>query len=117
MSKILWVVLGVPLGIVLVALGVANRAPITVSLDPFRPGNPALSIQPPLFIAFFVVLAVGVFIGGIAVWLSQAKVRRALYRTRSDLGRMKAERDQLAADRASAAVGSAPALSGPRRVA
>ena len=117
MGKILWVVLGVPLGIVLVALGVANRAPITVSLDPFRPGNPALSIEPPLFLAFFVVLTAGVMIGGIAAWLSQAKVRRALYRTRVDLDRMKAERDQLVAERATVASGSVPALTGPRRVA
>jgi hypothetical protein len=117
MSKLLWIVLGVPVGIVLVALGVANREPLTISLDPFRPGNPALSIHPPLFIAFFVVLAAGVLIGGIAMWISHYKVRRALHRARLDLYRLQSERDQLIADRAAGGGTTVPALSGPRRVA
>ncbi len=127
MSKILWVILGLPLGIVLIALGVANREPLTVSLDPFRPSNPALAIHPPLFLAFFVVLAAGVLIGGIAMWISQYKVRRALHRARMDLNRLRQERDQLVTERA--ATGASPsgvaasgghglvALGSPRRVA
>ncbi len=117
MSKVLWVVLGIPLGIVLVALGVANREPLTVSLDPFRPVDPALSIHPPLFIAFFVVLGAGVLIGGIAVWLSHHKVRRALHRSRQEAERLRQERDRLVAERAAATGPALPALSGPRRAA
>jgi uncharacterized integral membrane protein len=117
MSKVLWVVLGIPLGIVLVALGVANREPLTVSLDPFRPGNPALSIHPPLFIAFFVVLGAGVLIGGIAVWFSHHKLRRALNRSRLETNRLRQELDHMIADRTAAVGTTLPALSGPRRVA
>jgi uncharacterized membrane-anchored protein YhcB (DUF1043 family) len=124
MSKILWLIVGVPLGIVLVALGVANREPVTIALDPFRPTAPAIALHPPLFVAFFVVLAAGVILGGIAVWLSHHKVRSALSKSQSELARVKRERDQLVAERTVAAARdsevkgpSLPALGGPRRVA
>ncbi len=126
MSKILWVIVGLPVGIVLIALGVANREPLTVSLDPFRPTNPALAIHPPLFIAFFAVLAAGVLIGGIAMWISQHRVRSALNRARLDLQKVRQERDQLLTDRATAAGSRGgvtsgrpglPAIGSPRRVA
>lgn len=124
MSKILWVIIGVPLGIVLVALGVANREPVTIALDPFRPSDPALALHTPLFVAFFSVLAAGVVLGGIAVWLSHHKVRSALSKSQSELARIRRERDQLVADRAALAArdgetkgSTLPAISGPRRVA
>lgn len=124
MSKILWVIVGVPLGIVLVALGVANREPVTIALDPFRPADPAVALHPPLFLAFFAVLAAGVILGGIAVWLSHHKVRSALGKSQAELARVKRERDQLVAERTATAArdaeakgASLPALSGPRRVA
>lgn len=123
MSKILWVIVGIPLGIVLVALGVANREPVTIALDPFRPSDPAVALHPPLFLAFFAVLAAGVLLGGIAVWLSHHKVRSALSKSQAELARVRRERDQLVADRAAAArdgdskTAALPALSGPRRVA
>ena len=34
---------------VVVALSVANRRPVTLSLDPFRPDQPAWSVSVPLF--------------------------------------------------------------------
>jgi len=120
MSRLLWIVLGVPLGIVLVALGVANREPLTVSLDPFRPANPALSIHPPLFLAFFAVLIAGVLIGGIAVWISHYKVRRALHRARLEIGRLQSERpmgESTAAQPSGQTLSGQKALAGPRRVA
>ncbi|MDR3495960.1 MAG: LapA family protein [Ancalomicrobiaceae bacterium] len=109
MARFLWVVVGIPAGIVLIALGVANRAPVTISLDPFRPDTAALSMHPPLFLAFFAVLAVGVILGGAAVWLSQLKVRRALHRAREEAARLRQEREQLLAERGP----SQPALPSP----
>ena len=44
----------VPLAIILVALAVANRSPTAFTLDPFNPGNPALTIQLPLFVLLFI---------------------------------------------------------------
>ncbi len=117
MTKLFWIVLGVPVGIVLITLGVANREPLAISLDPFRPGNPALSIHPPLFIAFFVVLGAGVLIGGIATWISHYKVRRALHRSRMDVQRLQQECDRLVAERGVVAATGRTSLAGPRRVA
>ena len=118
MARFLWVVVGLPLGVILIALGVANRQPITISLDPFRPELSDLSIHPPLFIAFFAVLALGVFIGGVAVWFTQHKYRRALHRARDEANRLRAERDQMVAERAAASPNPGlPAIGGPRRAA
>ena len=113
MARILWVVVGIPVGIVFIALGVANRAPVTISLDPFRPDASVLSVHPPLFLAFFAVLAAGVILGGVAVWLSQHKHRRALHRAREEVARLRQEREQLLAERPA----GQPALPSPRRAA
>ena len=98
MSRILWWVVGIPVGVVLVALAVANRHPVLVSLDPFRPEAPALAFEAPLFIAFFATLMVGVVLGGAAVWMSQGRYRRTLRRQRAELDRLRYDRDQLARD-------------------
>ncbi len=115
--RLFWTVIGFPIGVVLVALGVANRGPITISLDPFKPDGSSLAVHPPLFIAFFVVLMIGVLIGGIAVWMSQHKHRRALHRARDEISRLKAERDQLAAERTASPGTSLPQLTNGRRAA
>ena len=71
-----WLVF-VPVAVILVAFSIANRAWVTVSLDPFRPDNPVLSFTAPLFWVLFVVLAIGILVGGAAAWLRQGKWRRA----------------------------------------
>ena len=43
--RILSLLIGFPLGIILVAIAVSNRQPVDLILDPFRPETPALSIQ------------------------------------------------------------------------
>ena len=45
-NRFLLIVIFVPLAIVLIALAVANRAPVAFTLDPFNPGNPALTLNP-----------------------------------------------------------------------
>jgi uncharacterized integral membrane protein len=67
----------IPLGIVLVVLALANRAPVMLSLDPIRPETPAASISVPLFVALFAALIAGIAIGGFAAWIGQGKWRRA----------------------------------------
>jgi hypothetical protein len=71
-----------------------------------------------LFLAFFAILAVGVLIGGIAVWVSHHKVRRALNRSKIEANRLRQEVEKLTAERIAATPGTAlPAIAGPRRVA
>ncbi|MCW1842155.1 lipopolysaccharide assembly protein LapA domain-containing protein [Prosthecomicrobium hirschii] len=114
MSRILWWLVGVPVGIVLVALAVANRAPVKLSLDPFRPDAPALSVELPLYLIFFAVLMIGVVIGGVAVWLNQGRHRRSERRLRAETERLLGERE-ASAERDREARRAALALSGPGR--
>src|SRR5690554_5322612 len=76
LRKIVQLFLILPLTILLVVFAVANRHFVTLSLDPFGGDNPALSLQVPLFLLFFITLTLGVLIGGIAAWLGQGKWRR-----------------------------------------
>ena len=76
LRRILLVVVIVPIAIVLVALAVANRGAVPFTLDPFDPGNPALTIQLPLFVMLFLALIVGMIVGGLATWLRQGRYRK-----------------------------------------
>ena len=77
MRKFLAAVILIPLAILMVMFDVANRASVTVSLDPFSSSAPALTMRVPLFLLLLIVLIVGVLVGGIAAWLRQSKWRRA----------------------------------------
>ena len=76
LNRFVLIVIFVPLAIILIALAVANRGPASFTMDPFNPGNPALSLQAPLFVLLFVALAVGLIVGGVATWLRQGRYRR-----------------------------------------
>jgi len=103
-NRIVLVAIVVPVAIVLIALAVANRAWVPFTLDPFNPGNPALTIQLPLFVFLFAAIAIGVVIGSFATWLRQGRYRR-LARQRS------AEAESLRAAQKQALQGVPP--SGP----
>ncbi len=76
LNRVLIVVVLVPLAVILIALAVANRMPVAFTLDPFNPGNPALTIQAPLFVLLFVALALGVILGGAVTWFKQGRFRK-----------------------------------------
>lgn len=65
-----------PTVVVLVAVGVANSQWVRLSLDPFRPDDPAMWLEAPLFAWLLGALILGVMIGGFATWLAQARWRR-----------------------------------------
>jgi hypothetical protein len=58
-GRLVTILILVPLAIVLVALAVANRAPVAFTIDPFNPGNPGLTLSLPLFVLLFAALALG----------------------------------------------------------
>jgi uncharacterized integral membrane protein len=93
--KIVSAVILIPLGLVLVALAVANREIITVSFDPFSATDPAFAVRAPLFVLVFVLVIAGVIIGGIAAWLRQSKWRRAARRREAELRAIRAEVERL----------------------
>lgn len=74
--KIIFVLFLIPLAIILIALTVANRGAVPLSLDVFNPANPALTFHAPLFVWMFCALAIGVIVGGIGSWFAQGKHRK-----------------------------------------
>ena len=80
-----------PLAILIVMFAVANREYITVSFDPFDTKNPAIAFKVPLFILIFLLVGIGVLVGGIAAWLRQHKWRARARRAEADVNRLRAE--------------------------
>ncbi len=74
--KIVIGIIVVPLAIVIIVFAVANRQTVTVSFDPFSAAAPAYAASLPLFVLLFIVLILGVIVGGAAAWLRQASWRR-----------------------------------------
>ena len=91
---VFWLVL-VPLAIVIVMFAIANREIVTVSFDPFAPHQPAASISVPLFALIFVLVILGVIIGGIAAWLRQGKHRRVARMHHSHVAALRRDIDSL----------------------
>src|SRR5262245_44137823 len=75
MRKILTAIVLVPLAIIIVMFAVANREVVTLTFDPFNSEQPAFALRSPLFLLSFVLVAIGVIIGGFAAWLNQGKWR------------------------------------------
>jgi hypothetical protein len=109
--KIVFVVVLAPLAIVIVAICVANKGPVTVSLDPFSAADPAVVLHPRLFVLALVLLTVGVLIGGFAAWLRQGKWRRAARLRDADLRAARNEVDRLRRELAARETAAAPPLS------
>src|ERR1043165_9555929 len=84
MRKLFAILILVPLGIVIVAFAVANREIITVSFDPFDTVSPAFALKTPLYALIFVLLGLGVLVGGIAAWLKQHKWRSRARRAEAE---------------------------------
>src|ERR1700755_2447755 len=95
MRKFLVIAVLGPLAILIVMFAVANREIVTISFDPFERVHPAYALKLPLFVLIFVLVAVGVVIGGIAAWLRQGgwrvRGRRAETEARELRARLDAE--------------------------
>ena len=90
MRKFVTALILVPLTIVIVAFAIANREIIAVSFDPFDFAQPAYAVKMPLFILIFVLVGVGVVIGGIAAWLRQHKWRVRARRAEAEARELRA---------------------------
>jgi uncharacterized integral membrane protein len=84
-----------PVAILVVLLAVANRSPVTLSLDPFSQEAPEFSTQLPLFAVIFAAVMLGVVIGGVAAWLAQGKNRRSRRRLRREANTLRHETERL----------------------
>jgi uncharacterized integral membrane protein len=93
--KIVTAIVLVPLAVIITAFAVANRQTVVVALDPFDAAQPAFTATMPLFVLIFVLLILGVLIGGTAAWLRQSRWRRAARRLDAELRDLRAELDGL----------------------
>jgi uncharacterized integral membrane protein len=93
--KIVTAVIVVPLAVIIIAFALANRQSVTVSFDPFSTASPAYAATLPLFVLVFVLVILGVIVGGIAAWLRQGKWRRMARKLDADARLLHQEIDAL----------------------
>ena len=77
MKKLLMLLIAIPVGIVVVTLAVANRAPVTLAVPPQLDDGPLLSASIPLYALIFATLFAGMILGSIATWFQQGRHRKA----------------------------------------
>jgi uncharacterized integral membrane protein len=95
LRKIFSVLILAPLAVIFISLAVANRQPVSISLDPFDPTQPALTVSVPLFALMLALVLVGVIVGGCAAWLRQSKWRRAARLAEAEVRELQTELDEL----------------------
>ncbi len=83
--KIVTALIVVPLAALIIVFAVANRQAVTVSFDPLSATSPAYAATVPLFVLIFIVLILGVIIGGAAAWLRQSPWRRTARKLDADV--------------------------------
>lgn len=76
MKRIAALLLFVPVGIVVIALAVANRQVVSVSVPPQIGDAPLYAFSLPLFVLLFATLFAGMVIGSFATGISQGKHRK-----------------------------------------
>ena len=91
--KIVTALIVVPLAALIIVFAVANRQAVTVSFDPFSATSPAYAVTVPLFVLVFILLILGVIVGGAAAWLGQSPWRRTARKLDADV---RALHDELA---------------------
>ena len=100
--RITTAIIVIPPAVLLIAFAVANRHSVTVSFDPFSATNPAYAATLPLFVLIFVLVILGVIVGGVAAWLRQSKWRRTARQLDADVRalhqELEAVRNRFAAD-------------------
>lgn len=95
LRKIVTVLILLPVALLIVVFAVANRAPVTISLDPFVGEPPMFSVSLPLFLLLLLLLIAGVIVGGIAAWMRQSRWRRRARRLSAELKASRAEAETL----------------------
>lgn len=76
MKKFISLLFLVPIGIIIVALSVANRQQVSLAIPPQVNDAPLYSFSLPLYALLFGTLFVGLIIGSTATWFTQGKHRK-----------------------------------------
>ena len=96
--KVVMAVILVPLAALIIAFAVANRQIVTVSFDPFDTVHPAYAASLPLFVLIFVLVILGVLLGGVATWLRQGRWAWAARRAEKQNLELRLELDRVRHD-------------------
>ena len=99
LRRFVWILVAFPVAVLLITLAVANRHGVRLVLDPFRSDEPVLFLVLPFYAYLFGVLLLGIVIGGLTVWLTQARWRRTARRRTAEAQRWRAEADRLTRER------------------
>lgn len=91
-----WVIL-VPLCLGLIVFALANRHVVAISFNPFATVDTVLApgYGVPLFVVLYVVLLVGVLLGGTATWFAQGHHRRGEKHWRREAHQLNGELEAL----------------------
>ncbi len=95
MKKWLYRIFWIPVLVIAVLFLVANRQPVTISLDPFNADNPAVTSFPmPLWLWLIFMLFLGLGLGAAGMWFSGAQRR---HKARAEHRELKTLRREMAA--------------------
>jgi uncharacterized integral membrane protein len=109
LNRFVIVAVFVPLAIILIALAVANRGMVSFTVDPFNPGNPALTIQLPLFVLLFAAAGLGLIVGSLVTWWKQGRYRKLARQREQEIQSLRSATVRTAANKDT----TVPALSRP----
>ncbi len=84
--KLLWWILVLPLIALAAAFAVANRAAVTIDLDPLP-----FAVEAPLYAVVMAAIFAGLVIGGVVAWLAGGKRRREVRRLKRNLKMLESE--------------------------
>lgn len=85
-----------PITLLILAVSLANRQTVTISLDPTSGGDGALPQFPaPLYIVILSSVMVGVILGGFSTWIRQGRHRSAARAARSETLDLRSENATL----------------------
>ena len=99
LKRVVRLLIAFPVALLLITLAVANRHTARLILDPFRPEQPALSVEMPFYFYLSGAPAVGGGRGGLAVLRGQPSSRLSPRQRAQDSARWRAEADRLARER------------------
>jgi uncharacterized integral membrane protein len=115
LRRLVWFPIALVAAALLITLAVANRDPVRMVLDPFRPDAPVISLTLPFYAYLLGALTLGVVLGGVATWLGQGRWRKTARLKTQDAMRWQAEADRLSRERDAQVAVSRPLVSAVKR--
>lgn len=107
MRRFLWIVLAIAAAAILMPIGISNRQPVSLNLDPFGRAGTPFALDMSLSLLMFLVFMLGLLVGGLATWAGQGKWRRTARVKSREAFQWKAQADRLVREQDGSAGGLA----------